>query len=196
MSYSFNATDENCYPDTTVLINKFGIKDEKILQQTEGFITGTIAAELISSPMKSDFDFNDYKEIHYKLFCELYDWAGTTRTIAISKSSTNFTAPEKIDDLGSRIFSRLNKLNYFAEFPRDRFVTEVADLYNSINMLHPFREGNGRTQRVFFIQLIRNAGYNIDFSELNSELLMIGSIQAAAGVMDNLVLFFDENLKI
>lgn len=195
MSYSLNATDENCYPGTTVLINKLGITDEKILQETEGFITGTIAAELISKPLKPDFDFSDYKKIHYGLFSELYDWAGTTRTIALSKSATTFTAPEKIDDLGERIFGRLKTLNYFADFPRDEFVTEIADLYNSINMLHPFREGNGRTQRIFFIQLIRYAGYNIDFSEFNSENLMIGSIQAAAGVMDNLIRFFDENLE-
>lgn len=46
------------------------------------------------------------------------------------------------------------------------------------------------------MQLIRNAGYDIDFSSLNSELLMIGSIQAAAGVTDNLLGFFDENIII
>lgn len=195
MSYSLNATDENCYPGTTVLINKLGITDEKILQETEGFITGTIAAELIAQPLKSDFDFSDYKKIHYELFSELYDWAGMTRAIVLSKSATTFTAPEKIDDLGERIFNRLKKLNYFAGLSREEYVTEIADLYNSINMLHPFREGNGRTQRIFFIQLIRYAGYNIDFSEFNSENLMIGSIQAAAGVMDNLIRFFDENLE-
>ena len=103
--------------------------------------------------------------------------------------------PEKIDDLGERIFNRLKKLNYFAGLSREEYVTEIADLYNSINILHPFHEGNGRTQRIFFIQLIRYAGYNIDFSEFNSENLMIGSIQAATGVMDNLIEFFSENLK-
>lgn len=195
MSYSLNATDENCYPGTTVLINKLGITDEKILQETEGFITGTIAAELISQPLKHDFDFSDYKKIHYVLFSELYDWAGATRTIALSKSATTFTTPEKIDDLGERIFSRLKRMNYFAGLSKEEYVTEIADLYNSINMLHPFREGNGRTQRVFFIRLIRYTSYNIDFSEFNSENLMIGSIQATAGVMDNLIRFFDENLE-
>lgn len=59
-----------------------------------------------------------------------------------------------------------------------------------------FREGNGRTERVFFVLLIRNAGYDIDFSSLNSDLLMIGSIQAAGGVMDTLIRFFEENIKI
>ncbi|EDS01828.1 MAG: hypothetical protein ACLSU1_00270 [[Eubacterium] siraeum] len=44
--------------------------------------------------------------------------------------------------------------------------------------------------------LIRNAGYDIDYSSLNSDLLMIGSIQAAGGVMDTLIRFFEENIKI
>lgn len=61
-------------------------------------------------------------------------------------------------------------------------------------MLHPFREGNGRTERVFFVQLIRNAEYDIDYSMLNSDLLMIGSIKAASGVMDMLIQFFEENI--
>ena len=71
---------------------------------------------------------------------------------------------------------------------------EIADLYSTLNMLHPFREGNGRAQRIFFMQLIQNNGYNIDYSELNSDFLMISSIQAASGVMDNLISFFDDNI--
>ena len=63
-----------------------------------------------------------------------------------------------------------------------------------LNVVSP--EGNGRTERVFFVLLIRNAGYDIDYSSLNSDLLMIGSIQAAGGVMDTLIRFFEENIKI
>ena len=97
--------------------------------------------------------------------------------------------------LGRNIFNRLKKLNYFVDLSKDEFAIEIADLYNSLNLLHPFREGNGRTQRVFFTQLIRNAGYSIDYSEFNSEFLMVGSIQAASGVMDNLIGFFENNIK-
>ncbi|MGN0586012.1 MAG: Fic/DOC family protein [Oscillospiraceae bacterium] len=164
--------------------------------KNENFITGIIASELIMQQMKADFDFDDYKHIHYTMFSDIYDWAGCIRTISLSKSATVFTRPEDIEELGDRIFKRLRSEKYFAGLPRRDFVNEIADLYNTINILHPFREGNGRTQRVFFMQLIRNAGYDIDFSSLNSELLMIGSIQAAAGVTDNLLGFFDENIII
>ncbi len=96
--------------------------------------------------------------------------------------------------MGERIFERLKKLSYFKDLTRQKFINEIADLYHILNMLHPFREGNGRTQKVFFVQLIRNAGYDIDYSALNSDILMIGSIQAASGVMDTLVGFFEENI--
>ena len=86
-------------------------------------------------------------------------------------------------------------MNYFCDLPKDEFINQIADLYHTINMLHPFREGNGRTQRVFFVQLIRNAGYEIDYSDFNSDLLMIGTIQAASGVMDNLIAFFKEAIN-
>lgn len=194
MGYLFEPTDSGCYPGTTVLINKLGITDEKILKENESFITSTMAAMLISKPMKKGFDFGDYKAIHHALFSELYSWAGEIRTISLSKTTTKFIAPEQIEMLGRNIFNRLKKLNYFVDLSKDEFAIEIADLYNSLNLLHPFREGNGRTQRVFFTQLIRNAGYSIDYSEFNSEFLMVGSIQAASGVMDNLISFFENNI--
>lgn len=194
MGYSLDATDKDCYPDTTVLINKLGITDEAVLKDNESFITSTIAAELICQPLKREFDFDDYKAIHYELFSELYEWAGMVRTINLSKTTTVFAAPEQIEKLGTMIFDRLKKMDYFNGLSKSEYVMEIADLYSTLNMLHPFREENGRAQRIFFMQLIQNNGYNIDYSELNSNFLMISSIQAASGVMDNLISFFDDNI--
>ena len=195
MSYSLNSTDADCYKGTTVLINKLGIKDEAELDRNERVITGFKTAELITMPLKPGFDFNDYKLIHRELFSELYDWAGCIRTISLSKNATVFTAPEKIAEIGNAIFKRLKECNYFVGMTRADFVREAAELYDALNRLHPIREGNGRTERIFFSRLIRNAGFDIDFSAANADLLMIGSIQAASGVMDNLLRFFEDNIK-
>lgn len=194
MSYNLSVTNADCYEGTTTLINKLGITDENELKSTEALITAYKAASLINEPLAPNFGFDNYKELHRILFENLYDWAGKTRTIALSKTATVFTVPERIEELGGLIFARLKKLHYFTKLPLSEFTIEIADLYHSLNMLHPFREGNGRTERVFFVQLIRNAGYDIDYSTLNSDLLMIGSIQAASGVMDTLVKFFEENI--
>ena len=107
MAYILNATDADCYEGTTVLINKLGIRYEDELNSHERLITGFKSAELLSIPLKADFDFNDYKMIHRELFSELYEWAGIVRTIPLSKGATVFTAPEKIENMGKAVFGRL-----------------------------------------------------------------------------------------
>ena len=195
MSYSTDATTVDCYEGTTVLINKLNIRDEKQLCETEGIITGLKASELMAQPLKPGFDFEDYKQLHKYLFEMLYEWAGEVRTISITKSATRFVPAESIAQNGKSIFERLRSLDYFTALPGDEFILQIADLYNTINLLHPFREGNGRTQRVFFFQLIHNAGYEIEYDDLNSDLFMIGTIQAASGVRDNLIEFFKTAIR-
>ena len=72
--------------------------------------------------------------------------------------------------------------NYFKAQKFDEFIENITDFYCVTNMLHPFREGNGRTQRIFISQLIRNAGYDIDFLDINTDDLMTATIQASNGV--------------
>ena len=71
-------------------------------------------------------------------------------------------------------------------------VRELADFYASLNYLHPFREGNGRTQRLFFRQLAAQNGYKLDFSAVDSDRMMLATIHAASGVQDTLLQVFDE----
>ena len=70
------------------------------------------------------------------------------------------------------------------------------DFYCGTNDLHPFREGNGRTQRIFLSQLIENAGYGIDWAEIDGDLLMIATIQAARGVTDLLRQIFHAYIQL
>lgn len=195
MSYSIESLAADCYEGTSVLINKLDIRNEKELNDYESFVTGFKMIYLLQQNMKPNFDFEDYKAIHRELFSDLYEWAGTTRNLNLSKQGTNFCSYEKIDDLGNRIFSRLKRLNYLVDLERDKFVCEIADLYDTINRLHPFREGNGRTQRVFFIQLVSNAGYSLDYSAMDSDRFMIATIYASQGVIDGLVDCFNDLIK-
>ena len=61
------------------------------------------------------------------------------------------------------------------------FMDELADLYHELNMLHPFREGNGRTLRLFITLLVRYTGRDIDFNLCDNDMLMIAAIRAAQG---------------
>lgn len=64
----------------------------------------------------------------------------------------------------------------------------------AVNILHPFREGNGRTERIFISQLIRFNGCDIDFSDIDTDYLMFATIQSAQGITDKLVNLFKENI--
>jgi cell filamentation protein len=191
MSYRIDAGSADCYEGTSCLVNKFGIRDEDKLAEVEAAITFAKATELEVSPLPGRFDDEHYRAIHRYLFAEIYTWAGEIRTVDISKKGTRFVPAAQIPILAEQCFSRLERLGYLRGLPRDAFVKSVTDFYSVTNMLHPFREGNGRAQRVFITQLVRNAGYDIRFSEIDTDELMIATIQSANGVTDRLEQLLD-----
>ena len=190
MAYSIDPVSADCYPETLVLINKFDIQDENKLSEIESVITSARYAEWLNAPQAASFDFDHYKLVHRFLFSDLYEWAGSIRRIDISKKGTVFTPASDIEKRAALIFQRLRDRNYFMGLPFEPFVDEIVDFYCVTNSLHPFREGNGRTQRAFLTQLIRNAGYNISFADMDTDLLMIATIQSAQGITDLLKQLF------
>lgn len=185
MGYSsLEPLEAACYPGTSVLINRLNIQENSRLEDAERVITLRKAAMWELHPLMDTFNFEHYKAIHRYLFGDLYDWAGQIRMVNLAKKGTLFCPAEKIEERGKLIFDRLQKLNYLRGMEYSIFVEELTDFYCSTNELHPFREGNGRTQRLFLSQLARNAGYSLNFSEVDGDLLMIATIQSAQGVRD------------
>ena len=195
MAYSLNPSSDNCYEGTTCLVNKLGIRDEKKLSEIEAQITFAKAVMLEETPIDDDFGFEHFKKIHEFLLCDLYEWAGQVRTVDISKKRTKFLDASSIESIGTKRFSKV-KEGYFEDLPFDEFVKRIAEFYNDVNYIHPFREGNGRTQRIYFTQLIRHYGYDINFADVDTDELMIATIQASSGVMDFLVEFFENSIII
>ena len=97
MGYSIDPISANCYPGTTILINKFDIRDEEKLSEIESVISSARYAEWLNAPQATTFDFDHYKAIHRFLFSDLYEWAGEVRTVNISKKGTQFTPAENIE---------------------------------------------------------------------------------------------------
>lgn len=190
MSYSIDSISDNCYEGTTCLINKLNIRDEEKLNFVESQITIHKTAELLNTQSFGDFDFSHYKAIHKYLFNELYDWAGEIRTVNMSKKGTSFVDVSEIEAVASACFKRLRDENYLKNQTFDDFVEDIVDFYCTTNILHPFREGNGRTQRIFISQLIQLNGYSIDFDRIDTDELMMATIQAANGINDNLKSIF------
>ena len=178
------------------MINKFDIKDENILKDLETTVTFSKITEYCLNPLFNTFDVNHYKAIHKYLFEDIYDWAGEYRTVDMSKKGTSFAKTESIDELMTKCFARLQNNNCFQDLDFDNFVDSIVDFYCVTNMIHPFREGNGRTQRLFLTQLINLNNYSIDFSEIDTDELMIATIQAANGVTDYLKDIFKSAIKV
>jgi len=195
MGYSIDTITADCYEGTSCLINKFGITDDKQLSLIEGQITFAKGSELERNPIKGNFDFEHYKAIHKYLFDEIYEWAGKIRTVDMSKKGTNFAKANEIEKLADACFLRLKSKNYFKRQEFDEFISNIVDFYCVTNMLHPFREGNGRTQRIFISQLIRYSGYDINFSSINTDDLMSATIHAANGIDDFLKEIFKNAIQ-
>lgn len=195
MPYTIDPLTEGCYPGTTVLINKFDLRDAAKLREAEARIVPLKYALWQQHPLASSFDFAHYKAIHAFLFEDLYDWAGKIRTVNLSKKGTSFCPAGRIETMAAAIFDRLHAHHLFCGLPHDIFVRELTDFYQRTNELHPFREGNGRAQRLFLSELCRNAGYELDFFSIDTDLLMIATIQAANGVDSLLYQLLHEAVK-
>lgn len=196
MAYTVEGSSDGCYEGTSVLINKPDIRDERELAEAEGVITAAKIALLLSEPYKGEFNAAHYCDIHRFIMGDLYEWAGCIRTVELSKKGTSFHSAKGLEKDMGKLFELLNRQKCFAGLSHDDFAARIAEFYSDLNMLHPFREGNGRSQRVLITQLIERAGMSIDFSACDKDMLMIATIHAAHGVMDYLTDFFTDNIKL
>ena len=173
--------DEYCWKNSNVLRNKLGIKDSKTLLEAERAITSLRTTQALSEGIHGRFDEAHFKAVHHFLFSDLYDWAGKVRTVNISKGSL-FCLVQFIEPELSRIFSELKKENFLQNIPDGRILSQRLSYYISeLNAVHPFREGNGRTQRVFATLLARKNGFELRFQNIDPALMEEASIESFGG---------------
>lgn len=173
--------DKYVYPGTNVLRNKFGIMDSFKLEDVSHQLTMVCAAEIMSEGIIGRFDTKHLQSIHRRLFGDIYDWAGEFRDIQIYKGGTEFVAPDKISDRLNSLCSNIRENNYFIGQDSQRLASSLAETMGELNLIHPFREGNGRTQRLFMEQLALNAGYDLDFSKISDNNMRDASRAANRG---------------
>lgn len=149
------------------LRNLLGAKSSEELRDIEPQIVFANELELESIAIPRTNDLEELLLIHKQLFKGVYDWAGKTRTVDIKKNADNaefFLIFSKIQDAAQYDFTELADDNYMINLPKDDFVKRLAYHYDQLNYIHPFREGNGRTQRVFWSRVAKDASYEIDWS--------------------------------
>lgn len=155
-------------PRTGVLRNRFGITDPDELRAAEADISAAALFALEVSPHRGEghFDFTHLRALHVQVFGEIYSWAGKPRTVDIARTGW-FCPVRNLDSFAQSVFRDLTAANYLVGLDRSDLVKHIAALYGQLNALHPFREGNGRTQRVFLTQLGRLGGWRVRWSDLD-----------------------------
>ena len=167
--------DKYCYANSNVLKNKLGLRDPKELLLTEIKFTSARLSYLQSNPIEGNFDFNHLKKIHKYIFQDLYDWAGEKRTVEIGKGNI-FCLTNYLDEYAKTVFSKYYIQCKSSKDSREDFIYALAENYSNLNALHPFREGNGRTQREFARTLCLDCGYSFDISCTSHKEMLTASI--------------------
>ena len=144
------------------LENKFGIKNSAELARKEERISKKKAVELFENGMLENLEAGKFQtlcEIHKYLFDDIYDFAGKIRTVNISKGNFRFAplmyleaAIENIDKMPQNTFD------------------EIVEKYVEMNIVHPFREGNGRSMRIWLDMMLKKQnGQVVDWSKIEKE---------------------------
>ncbi|WP_375681284.1 type II toxin-antitoxin system protein adenylyltransferase VbhT [Bartonella sp. AP60NXGY] len=181
-------------PETGVMYNRFGIKDKATLQRVESTISYVKSFEFVHTPIGGKFDLNYMKEIHRRLFGDIYEWAGQVRLVDIAKGNSMFASYNQIESYAPKITKKLAKEQYLRGLGAYDFSQRAGYYMGELNALHPFREGNGRTQREFMVQLAREAGYHINWKGIERQEMTRASIEAHFGNSEYLSALIYKNL--
>jgi cell filamentation protein len=165
-------------PVTGVLRNKLGLNTTGELAAAEREITHAALILLRETPVRPTYDLPHLCAIHRRIFGHIYEWAGQIRTVAIAKGIP-FCLPQHIESASAGIFSALRGENFLRSLERVPFIDRLTFYLGEVNAIHPFREGNGRTQRAFFEQFARDAGFRLSWQHLDA----VRNIDASAAIM-------------
>lgn len=184
--------DPYTWTDSPVLRNKLNIKTEQELVEAEHQFAWLAAQEItFQTP---PYDLNYWQAIHRRLFADVYDWAGELRTVIISKGGTNFGLPQGIERYCSMVFKQLAKDSFLEGLTGTSFVEKLAEYYCELNACHPFRDGNGRAQRIMFEHIAWNCNHQLNFTGISVEQWinankhgMVCNYQPMVAIMDKSV---------
>ena len=130
-------------------------------------------------------------DIHKYIFQDIYEWSGQARTVEITKNGDQFSPVSEFKERLTYINSLINKYHKIYNMDVQLISQSLAEILDEINWLHPFREGNGRTQRTFITFLAREKGYNLELNTVENPLIleeyMKGTIQGSVQLLANLI---------
>jgi len=150
-------------PETGILRNKLNIKDQNALMFAEAAATAKRTSELRARPIRIK-DARALFAIHRHLFQDIYEWAGERRIVEISKGGKQFFLTSHFDNALAYIDGLLAEYKRVDKKDRTKLSGKLAEILDTVNYMHPFREGNGRTQREFIRLLAMEKGWRLNLN--------------------------------
>jgi len=190
--YGSGGDKRYCYPGSDVLINKLGITDQVALELAEIELTQARIEQF--KPDFSNISLPALRAIHHFLFQDIYEWAGELRTVDISKGNTRFANVSRIEPEADKLFREMAQENFLVDLLREQIVARLAHYYCELNVLHPFRDGNGRAQRVLFEVISINAGYLLRWEPIGRTEWLDANIAAYDCQLEPLIGLLDRAL--
>jgi cell filamentation protein len=153
-----------------VLKNKLGITDSPTLtQKISEYASGRLLL-LYEKPLVGKFDIPHLRAIHRYIFQDIFPWAGDFREVTTSRTNSfGFPPPQFLVPSLETVFNQLCTENHLKNLDADQFAARAGYYLGEINAIHPFREGNGRTQREFIRCVALSAGRRLVWRGLEPE---------------------------
>ena len=170
--------DPYCYPGTSVLKNRLDIRDQAHFDTFEASITAQRAEEPLP---RGRLGAAHYCAIHRHLFQDVFDWAGELRMVRIAKGGNIFCYPENIRSEMADLFERLRRVDFLKGSTAGAFARDAAHVLADLNAIHPFREGNGRTQLSYLTLLSTRAGRPLQIERMDSAAMLDAMVWSFAG---------------
>lgn len=167
-----------CYPNSSILINKLNIHNQKELQIYEAKITAAKLLALRQKGIIGKFDSKHLNSIHKYLFEDIYPFAGKYRNENIAKGVFRFADCEYIEQELNKLLNNLRAEQYLANLSKENLAERLAFYLSELNVLHPYREGNGRTIREFIRELALKNNYIFDLSKIHPSEFLEASVRS------------------
>ncbi|MES2394230.1 MAG: Fic family protein [Acidobacteriota bacterium] len=153
-----------------VLRNTFGLRDHAELERRIANYSAIRVLQLERNAIPGHFDIKHLRAIHHYIFQDVFPWAGDFREVMTSRTSSfGFPPPQFLIPSLETLFTNLRAEDHLKNLAPEPFILRAAHYLGELNAIHPFREGNGRTQREFIRTLALQAGHPLSWKNLTAE---------------------------
>jgi len=194
MSNSYNYIDPDYTytdPKTGILRNLVDTTDHDVLLFVESATVAKRLQELYENPIKIK-GIESLFAIHRHLFQDIYSWAGKKRIVEISKNGKQFFPTTHFENAYRFIDTLISNYKKTRRNSKQQLAEQLAEILDNLNYLHPFREGNGRTQREFLRILALEKGLTLNLNPPDNESVydkyMQGTINSDVKTLTELIL--------